>query len=318
MKSLYTGLGAAVTSAATFATSGAFIKPLLEAGWSPAAAVTARALTAGILLLPFVLFSLRGRWDALWRGRWRVVGMGVIAVAFTQLAYFAAIRRIPVSTALLVEYLAPLLLVIWVAVTTRRLPRPAVLAGSVLAIGGLVLVIGPGALNAVDPVGIMLAFAAAVGCAVYFVVAARPSDGLPPVALAGFGLLLGGLALAVAGLTGIVPVSMTFGDVALLGTPVPWWVPLTVVAVFGTAIAYAAGIYGSGKLGSRLASFVGLLEVVFASILAWIVVGESLTVLQMAGGVLILAGIAAIPAEPPAPAVPAEPPVPVEPVPADR
>ncbi|BCY08372.1 DMT family transporter [Actinoplanes sp. L3-i22] len=303
-----TGLAAAVISAASFGTSGAFIKPLLEAGWSPAAAVTARALTAGLLLLPFVLLSLRGNWGALWRGRWRLFGMGVIAVAFTQLTYFAAISRVPVSTALLVEYLAPLLLVLWAWAVTRHLPRPAVLVGSVLAIGGLVLVIGPGALQAVDPVGLALAFAAAIGCAVYFVVAARPADGLPPVALAGVGLLLGGVVLGLAGAVRAVPMTATFGEVPLLGAVVPWWVPLGVVAVFGTAIAYASGIFGSGRLGSRLASFVGLLEVVFASILAWIVVGERLTPLQMLGGVLILAGIASVPAEPPV--VVAEPEVP--------
>ena len=304
-----TGLLAAVTSAATFGTSGAFIKPLLEAGWSPAAAVTARAFIGGTLLLPFVLIALRGRWDTLWRARWRVLGMGVIAVAFTQLTYFAAIHRIPVSTALLVEYLAPLLLVLWMWALTRRLPRPAVLLGSVLAIGGLVLVIGPGALRPVDPAGIVLAFAAAIGCAVYFVVAARPADGLPPVALAGAGLLLGSLTLGLAGLVGLVPLRVTFGDVPLLGSPAPWWVPLTVVAVFATAIAYASGIFGSSRLGSRLASFVGLLEVVFASSFAWVVVGGELTLVQFLGGARILAGIAAVPGETPAPTATTEPPV---------
>jgi drug/metabolite transporter (DMT)-like permease len=92
----------------------------------------------------------------------------------------------------------------------------------------------------------------------------------------------------------------TFGTVPLLGSAAPWWVPLAVVAVFGTAVAYASGIFGSSRLGSRLASFVGLLEVVFASILAWVVVGERLSLLQMIGGVLILAGIATVPAEQPA------------------
>ncbi|GIF05490.1 hypothetical protein Asi03nite_30280 [Actinoplanes siamensis] len=292
-------------SAASFGTSGAFIKPLLEAGWSPAAAVTARAFTAGLLLLPFVLVAVRGDGAVLWRARWRIAGMGLVAVAFTQLAYFAAISRVPVSTALLVEYLAPLLLVLWTWLITRRLPRPAVLLGSVLAVGGLVLVIGPGALQAVDPAGLALAFAAAIGCAVYFVVAARPADGLPPVALAGVGLLLGAVALGLAGVAGVVPMSATFGDVALLGARAPWWVPLGVVAIFGTAVAYASGIYGSSRLGSRLASFLGLLEVVFASVLAWVVVGERLTALQITGGLLILAGIAAIPAEPPAAPEPA-------------
>jgi len=291
------GLAVAVTSAATFGTSGAFIKPLLEAGWSPAAAVTARATTAGLLLLPFVLISLRGRWHTVWLARWQLLGMGLVAVAFTQLAYYAAIRRIPVSTALLVEYLAPLLLVLWVWVTTWRRPKRAVLFGSLLAIGGLVLVIGPGALQAVDPLGLTIAFGAAIGCAIYFVVAARPSNGLPPVALAGGGLLIGGVVLGLIGATGLVPMTATYDDVDLLGSPVPWWVPLAVVAVVGTAIAYTTGIFGSSRLGSRLASFVGLLEVVFASIFAWVVVGERLSALQLVGGALILAGIACVPAE---------------------
>ncbi|WP_232323898.1 EamA family transporter [Catenuloplanes japonicus] len=289
-----TGLVAAFVSAASFATSGAFVKPLLEAGWSPAAAVSARTLSAGLLLLPFVLWSLRGRRHALWRARWRVLGMGVVAVAFTQVTYFAAISRIPVSTALLVEYLAPLLLVLWAWVSTRRAPRPAVLLGSVLAIGGLVLVIGPGAVRAVDVLGLLLAFAAAVGCAIYFVVGARPSDGLPPVALAGAGLLVGGTLLALIGAVGLLPFTATFDAVPLLGTPAPWWVPLAVVALFGTAIAYATGILGANVLGSRLASFIGLLEVVFASIFAWLLLGENLTLTQLAGGVLILGGIAAV------------------------
>ncbi|MEV4347277.1 DMT family transporter [Actinoplanes sp. NPDC049596] len=303
------GLVIAVTSAMSFGTSGAFIKPLLEAGWSPAAAVTVRALVGGLVLLPLLLISLRGRWAALWRGRWRVLGMGVIAVAFTQLAYFAAISRIPVSTALLIEYLAPLLLVLFTWATTRRTPRPMVFLGSALAIGGLVLVIGPGALQAVDGAGLMLAFAAAIGCAVYFVVAARPSDGLPPVALASAGLIVGSLTLALASLAGLVPFVTVTTDVTVVHSTTPWWLPLLVVAVVGTAIAYATGIAGSARLGSRLASFVGLLEVVFASLFAWLVLGESLSALQLIGGVLILAGITAIPSE--KPAVAEEIPVPV-------
>ncbi len=297
LSSASVGLATMVLSSVSFATSGAFIKPLLAAGWSPAAAVTVRALAGGLILLPLVLILLRGRWAALWRARWRVLGMGAVAVAFTQLAYFAAIQRIPVSTALLVEYLAPLLLVAFVWATSRRMPRPAVLIGSVLAIGGLVLVIGPGALQAVDPLGLAFAFAAAVGCAIYFVVAARPADGLPPVALAGAGLLLGGLLLGLAGAVRLVPFSTAFESVTLFGTVTPWWLPLLVVALIGTALAYAAGITGSGLIGSRLASFVGLLEVVFASILAWVLLGEQLSPLQMIGGLLILAGIAVIPGE---------------------
>src|ERR1700710_2980874 len=95
-KSTVPGLLIALLAAATFGMSGAFIKPLLESGWSPAAAVTVRALIGGIVLTPFALFALRGRWDAFWRGRWRVLAMALVGVAGTQLVYFAALQRIPV------------------------------------------------------------------------------------------------------------------------------------------------------------------------------------------------------------------------------
>lgn len=292
-----TGLIAAAVSFISFGTSGAFIKPLLEDGWSPTAAVTARALTAGLVLLPFVLLSLRGRWSLLLRAKWRVLGMGLVGVALTQFCYFAAIQRIPVATALLIEFLAPLLLVGFTWAVTRRTPAPVVLLGSVLAVGGLVLVIGPGALQAVDPVGLAAAFGSAFGCAAYFLIAARPSEGLPPVALAGAGLLVAVPVLALVGALGLLPFTATFDDVALFDLAAPWWVPLLVVAVAGTALAYASGITATGILGSRLASFIALLELVSASLFAWLLLGEELTVLQLFGGVLILAGIASVQAE---------------------
>lgn len=291
------GLLIAILGSLAFGTSGALIKPLLEAGWSPAAAVTARALVASAVLAPVALLALRGRWAALWRGRWRVLGMGLVGVSATQLAYFAALQTVPVSTALLIEYLAPLLLVGFAWARSRRMPHPIVLIGSLLAVGGLLLVIGPGALRAVDPVGLAFAVAAAVGCAVYFVIAARPSDDLPPVALSAAGLLVGGLALAAIGGVGLLPMTATFGELPLFGGTAPWWVPLLLVAVISTAFAYAAGITAAGRLGSRLASFIGLLEVVFASLFAWILLGEQLGPVQLLGGALILGGIAAVRAD---------------------
>ena len=132
--------------------------------------------------------------------------MGFIGVAATQLVYFASLQRIPVSTAILVEYMAPILLVGFVWATTRRIPQVVVvLVGSVVSIVGLVLVVSPGADTALDVLGLIFAALAAIGCAIYYVVAARPSDGLPPVALAGFGLLLGGVSLGLVGLTGLLP-----------------------------------------------------------------------------------------------------------------
>ena len=291
------GLVIAVIAAATFGLSGAIAKPLLESGWSPAAAVTARVLIGGLVLAPVAILSLRGNWAALWRARWRVVAMAVVGVAGTQLAYFGAIERIPVGTAVLIEYMAPLLLVVWAWARSRRIPKRVVLIGSVVAMAGLVLVVNPGGTARLDVLGLTLALTAMVGCAIYYLVAAQPSDGLPAVALAGFGLLLGGVLLGLVGLSGVVPFTTATNDVPMFGTTVPWWVPLIIIGVVATAIAYSTSIAASEMLGSRLASFVGLLEVVAATFYAWLLLGEQLTVLQLFGGLLILIGIAFVRSE---------------------
>ncbi len=153
-----------------------------------------------------------------------------------------------------------------------------------------------------------LAIVAMLGCAGYYVIAARPAEGLPPVALAAVGLLLGGVALLAVSATGLLPFVVSFRDVELFGGPAPWWLPLAVVGVLATALAYAAGITAAGLLGSRLSSFAGLLEVVAATVYAWLLLGESLGALQLVGGVLILAGIALVRADPdPAPTPSAQP-----------
>ncbi len=288
-----------VLASVSFGTSGGLMKPLLEHGWSPTAAVAMRTLIAGLVLAPFAVYALRGKWRTLWAGRWRVVGMAVIGVAGTQLTYFVAIARIPVGSAILVEYLAPVLLVMFAWVTSRRMPKPVVLIGTVAALAGLVLVVGPSSLaglgagpgGASQLIGVAFAFLAAIGAAAYYLIAARPSVGLPPVALAATGLLLGSLALGVLGVTGALPFTANFGEVPMGGGTAPWWVPLGIVALVGTAVAYASSIAATAWLGSRIMSFVGLLEVVFAGLFAWLLLGEALTPVQLLGGALILVGI---------------------------
>jgi drug/metabolite transporter (DMT)-like permease len=286
-----TGLLVALVAATTFGTSGALIKPMLAAGWSPAAAVTIRVFIGGVVLLPFALIALRGRWSVAWTNRGRILAMAFVGVAGTQLVYFASIQRIAVGTAILIEYMAPLLLVALAWVRTRKAPKAVVLIGSVVAIGGLVLVVSPGGGGTLDPLGVFFAVLAMIGCAIYYLVAAQPSNGLPAVVLAAFGLIIGAAILALAGVFRLVPFTMEFGAVSLFGNTVGWWVPMLFIGVISTAVAYATSISASEMLGSRLASFVGLLEVVAATFFAWLLLGESLTIAQLLGGVLILVGI---------------------------
>jgi drug/metabolite transporter (DMT)-like permease len=289
----FAGIVLGLAAGLAFGAGGAFVKPLLEAGWSPGAAVLARITVAAVAVLVPGLIALRFDLRPLWRARWTVLVYAVIAVVATQVAFYAAIARIPVSLGLLIEYLAPILLVLIAWARLRRAPQLIVIAGAVLSLGGLVLVIGPGG-GSLDPVGLLFAGVAMAGVAVYYVIGARVDDSLPPVALAASGFVIGAITLALAGLVGLVPLTAEFGDVVFLGAGVPWFLPLIAVGVFSTAFAYWAGIAAISRLGTRLASFLGLSEVVFAAIVSWLLIGEALGVAQILGGLLILAGIVCV------------------------
>jgi drug/metabolite transporter (DMT)-like permease len=281
------GLG----SGLAFGAGGAIVKPLLESGWSPGAAVFFRVLVGALLLLVPGLIALRFDLRPLWRAKWTVLVYSVIAVAGVQLAFYMSISRIPVSTALLIEYLAPVALVAFAWMRTRHMPQIVVLAGSVVAVTGLVLVIGPAGGGALDPLGIAFAAIAMIGVAVYYVLGEKTDTGIPPIALAAVGLFIGCLVLGLSLVIGVVPFEARFGEVAFFGTMAPWWLPVLTVGAVSTAFAYVSGIMAIQILGTRLASFLGLSEVVFAGIVAWVLLGEAIGPVQLLGGLLILGGI---------------------------
>lgn len=286
------GILLGLTASLAFAMSGTFARPLLDAGWTPGAAVFWRIIAASALLLPAGLWAVRGQWRVV-LSEWRlIVGFGVLGVATAQLMYFAAVARISVSVALLLEYLAPVALVLLAWARSRRAPTRLVIGGTLLSLAGLVGVLDLTGAR-LDPLGVMFGLLAMVGAAGYFVLSARPTS-LPPLALSAFGLPVGGLVLGTAIGVGVLPYSAPLVDVELLGAAVPWWVPLGVVVIVATAMAYSLGVLGIGLMGERLGSFISLSEVLFAAVVAALVLGEVPTPVQILGGAAIIAGVVLI------------------------
>ena len=284
------GIVLGLAAGLAFGAGGVVVKPLLESGWSPGAAVFARISVAALALIVPGLIALKFDLRPLWRARWTVLAYALIAVVGTQVAFYASIALIPVSTTLLIEYLAPVALVLVAWARQRRAPQLVVIVGSVLAIAGLYLVIGPGG-GGLDVVGLLLAGVAMVGVCVYYVLGERADASVPPIALAASGFVVGAIVLGALGIVGVVPFSAELVDVQYFGTVAPWWVPVLTVGLVSTAFAYVAGISAIRLLGTRLSSFLGLSEVIFAAIVAWFVLGEAIGPLQAAGGLLILGGI---------------------------
>jgi drug/metabolite transporter (DMT)-like permease len=100
--------------------------------------------------------------------------------------------------------------------------------------------------------------------------------------------------LAVLGILGVLPMRASTAATSYADTDVAWWVPLVVLGLVTAALAYVAGIAAGRRLGSRLASFVALLEVVSSVFWAWLLLHELPAATQLLGGLLILAGVVAV------------------------
>jgi drug/metabolite transporter (DMT)-like permease len=285
------GLPIAIGASAMFGTSGSFASSLMDAGWTPGAAVTARVSTAALLLTVPALVAARGRWAAVRRGLPLILAFGAIAVGGCQLFFFNAVEHLSVSVALLLEYLGVVLVVGWMWLRHGRRPSRLTLAGAIVAIAGLILVLNVFGGAQVDLVGVLWGAAAAVGLAVFYVISAHSSDDVPPLVVAWGGMVVGAVLLWLLGALGAVDFHARWADVTFAQHRMSWAVPVLGLAVIAGALAYTASIAATRMLGATVSSFVGLAEVLFAAMFAWLFVAERPSLTQALGGVVVLAGI---------------------------
>ncbi|MGI3781107.1 MAG: EamA family transporter [Janthinobacterium lividum] len=289
------GLAIGLGSAAAFGLSGSFGHALLDDGWSPAALVAGRVGGAFLVLLVPCLVLLRRTGLPTLHQSGRLVVYGVVAVAGAQLFYFSALQYLSVGVALLLEYLAPVVLIGWRWAHGDR-PTPAIGVGAGLALVGLALVLDVRHGLTVSAVGVAYGLGAMLCLAAYFVLA-DPKPGVEPVSpllLTTAGTGVGAVVLLVVGATGLLPLAVSTGPATLAGASVPWWVPMSMLIVVSAVVAYLTGVIAVRRLGSAVASFVGLTEVLFAVVFAAVLLGQVPGAGQVLGGLLVLAGIVVV------------------------
>ncbi|MGW0858319.1 EamA family transporter [Streptomyces sp. NPDC002690] len=297
------GLGLALVSAFAFGGSGVAAKPLIEAGLDPLHVVWLRVAGAALVMSP-----------AAWRHRnllrerpALLAGFGLFAVAGVQACYFAAISRIPVGVALLVEYLAPALVLGWVRFVRRRPVTRAAVLGVLLAATGLACVVEVWSGLRFDPLGLTLALGAACCQVGYFVLSdqgtpAAAADGAGgegggvrrepphPVGVIAYGLLAGAVLLTLVARPWGMDWSVLGSTTRMNGHAVAAWLLLAWVVLLATVLAYLTGVVSVRLLSPQVAGVVACLEAVVATVLAWVLLGEHLSGPQLAGGLVVLAG----------------------------
>ncbi|MEU3299630.1 EamA family transporter [Streptomyces sp. NPDC006678] len=283
------GLGLALASAFAFGGSGVAAKPLIEAGLDPLHVVWLRVAGAALVMLPL---AWRHR-DLLIRKPALLAGFGLLAVAGVQACYFAAISRIPVGVALLIEYLAPALVLAWVRFVQRRPVTRAAAAGVVLAVGGLACVVEVWSGVSFDVIGLLLALGAACCQVGYFVLSDQGGtgdDAPDPLGVIAYGLLIGALVLTAVVRPWEMDWELLGGTAAMSGAAVPAALLLGWIVLIATVVAYVTGVVSVRRLSPQVAGVVACLEAVIATVLAWVLLGEHLSAPQIFGGAVVLVG----------------------------
>jgi drug/metabolite transporter (DMT)-like permease len=207
---------------------------------------------------------------------------------------------VPVAIAMLLEYLGPSLLLGYVRFVQRRPITRAAALGALTATLGLALVVevwtGLGGLN---PVGVLCGLGAACSQVGYFVISEKAgrsavadsaAERIDPIALSGFGLLIGALVITPLAQPWTLPWHVLGGEAAMGARHVPAIVLALWMVLVSTVVAYLTGVASVSRLSAPVASVIAFLEAIVATVLSLFLLGEHLSTPQLLGGALVLVG----------------------------
>lgn len=229
-----------------------------------------------------VLDSLIGRSHAQPISR-QQFALGLILVGLVGADYLA-IQRLPVAIAIVLLFMAPVLVVLWTALTSRSIPSRPVLVALSLAIVGVLLVSNLLATHGepVEWMGIFIGLSTAIFFAAYIVLSEQVSTTNETI-----GVML--KTFAVASLVWLA-YQFTQGIPWALLTPKNMW-QVIYVGIAGNLLPYLLFFWCIQRVQAERAAIAATLEPVIAGVLAWVWFGQTLTVMQIVGGFLIIVAI---------------------------
>ena len=213
-----------------------------------------------------------------------------------QWLYFVAIARMPVGIALLLEYTAPLMVALWVRFVRGEQVRSRVWLALALCLVGLAMVAQVWDGLTLDRIGVLAALGAAAALATYYLMGEAGLGQRDPVSLLAWIFTFSALLWAVVKPWWKFPFEVLDDQVALPGAldgltatvgALSAWVVL-----LGTITAFGLVLLAVGRVGPARVGVLGMLEPVGSALVAWWVLGEQLATVQLAGGAVVLAGVA--------------------------
>lgn len=289
------GYAMVMTAATLFAINGVVSKVILSSGLSSLRLTEVRITGAAIGLVLIVAVARPASLRVTRRELPFLAAFGILGLAFVQWLYFLAIHRLEIGIALLIQYLAPLLVALWVRFVVHRPVRRRLWLALALALFGLMLVVEIWEGGTLDGVGVAAALAAAVAFAFYILMAEEGVKRRDAVSLSAFGFVFGALFFACIQPWWSYPWHFVGEDVSLLGnlssTQLPVWALMCWMIVLGAIVPFVLFVGSLHHIPATRASILAMLEPVVATAVAWAWLDESLGAVQVVGGVIVLAGI---------------------------
>jgi len=225
-----------------------------------------------------------------------LLAFGVAGLAFVQWLYFLAIHRLQIGVALLIEYLAPLLVALWARFAYKEQVRGRVWIALALALVGVLLIVDVNGSTAISGAGVGFALGAAVAYATYILLAERAMGARDAVSLLVWGFLVATIFWSVLVPWWTFPGRETAADASLLGRlsgqHLPVWSLMAWMIVLGTILPFFLLLSALRHLSATRVAIVAMLEPVVAALVAWAWLGETLGAVQLAGAAIVLSAIA--------------------------
>lgn len=284
-----------LSAAVLFAVNGTVSKVILASHVSSLRLAEVRTAGAGLVLaLGLALLDPR-RLRLRARELPFLAVFGICGVAFVQWLFFLAIHRLPIGIALLLEYLAPLLVALWARFVVKEPVRRRIWLALVLAFTGLSLVVQIWSGVTLNGFGVAAALVAAVVFAAYILLAEHAVGSRDPISLSCYGFLFAALFWACIRPWWSFPAGVVNDRVSLLGNLAGWhlpiWALMAWMIVLGTIAPFALVVSALQHIAATRAGIVAMLEPVAASVVAYLWLGESFGAVQLVGGAVVLAGI---------------------------
>jgi drug/metabolite transporter (DMT)-like permease len=278
-----------------FALGGVAAKVLREANMDAFRLTQIRSTGAGLILLAFAIIKGKDQLRARKEEIKDLILFGIIGVAAVTSFYFFAIKYLFVSVALIIEFTASIWIALYLKFVKKKHISPIMWLGIACAFFGLILVSQIWSGSTLHPLGVAVAFADAFALSYYFITAERLTQTRSSLSLMTWGIGVAAIFWAIILPWWSFPFEYLTDSYSLSGNlsgyNAPGWALLLWIIIIGTVIPYLLTVTGIRELSAGTSSVIGMIEPIFAGVIAWIILNEALSGIQLVGCAVVLFGI---------------------------